>query len=194
MNILIVVATSNELLRNQFTDCEVLISGVGMIYTTISLTKELMQNNYDLVINVGIAGSFVEKFKIGDVVEVVEDCFSEIGTEVGDKFLTPTQLNLEIKNTFFTERKTDLNKAIGITVNTVHGKASSIEKIRNRLNPDIESMEGAAVMMVCEQFNTPTIQIRAISNILEERNKENWNIPMAVKNLNTEIRRFIDTQ
>ena len=193
MNILIVVATSDELLREQFTDCEVLISGVGMIYTTISLTKELIRNNYDLVINVGIAGSFVEKFKIGDVVEVVADCFSEIGTEVGDKFLTPTQLNLEIKNTFFTERKTDLNNAIGITVNTVHGKASSIAKIRNRLNPDIESMEGAAVMMVCEQFNTQTIQIRAISNMLEERNKENWNIPMAVKNLNTEIRRFIDT-
>ena len=34
------------------------------------------------------------------------------------------------------------------------------------MNPDIESMEGAAVMMVCEKFKIKSIQIRAISNLV----------------------------
>ena len=44
--------------------------------------------------------------------------------------------------------KTNLNHVKAITVNTVHGNEDSISKIINRLNPDIETMEGAAIFIV----------------------------------------------
>ena len=50
-----------------------------MVNTTMYLTKELINNNFDLVINMGIGGAFSSALKKGDVVEVIEDYFSEIG-------------------------------------------------------------------------------------------------------------------
>ena len=52
-------------------------------------------------------------------------------------------------------------------------------------------MEGAACMMVCQKFNIPSLQIRSISNFIEERNKEKWNLSLAIKNLNFEARKII---
>jgi futalosine hydrolase len=46
-------------------------------------------------------------------------------------------------------------------------------------------MEGAAFFYVCRQLNVPCIQIRAVSNYVEKRNRDAWNIPLAIKNLNT---------
>ncbi|HET8963083.1 MAG TPA: hypothetical protein VFM99_04255, partial [Chitinophagales bacterium] len=71
-----------------------------------------------------------------------------------------------------------------ITVNTVHGKLESIHAIKRRLDPDTESMEGFAFFYACRFFNIPFYQIRTVSNFVEPRNKSNWNIPLAVENLN----------
>jgi futalosine hydrolase len=52
-------------------------------------------------------------------------------------------------------------------------------------------MEGAAVFKVCNEFFIPCIQIRAISNKVEKRNKENWNMPLAIRNLNNQVAKII---
>ena len=190
MKILLVAATSDEILKDFFSNSEILISGVGMVNTTFSLTKQLSQNSYDLVINIGVAGAFNNDLKIGDVVEAVEDSFSEIGFENGMKFEEFS--DFEITNTFKVKGKTNLQKVKGITVNTVHGNEASIVKIVDTLNPDVESMEGAACFMVCEKFNIPCMQIRAISNKVEKRNKTIWDMPLAIKNLNIKVQQIID--
>jgi futalosine hydrolase len=87
--------------------------------------------------------------------------------------------------------KSTLKSVKSITVNTVHGNAQSISEIVERENTDIESMEGAAVFNVCEYFNTNCIQIRSISNKVETRNKDNWDIKTAISNLNNEVERII---
>ena len=191
MKILLVVATKLEIIEEKFKNCDVIITGAGMVNTTFSLTKRLSKRSYDLVINMGVAGSFSDKIKIGDVVEVVEDIFSEIGHEDGNIFSEFT--NFRIENSFKVEGKTKLKKAKGITVNTVHGNEKTITEMRSRLNPDVESMEGAACFMVCEKFEIPSIQIRAISNKVEKRNIENWNLDLAISNLNTEVEKIIDS-
>jgi futalosine hydrolase len=71
-----------------------------------------------------------------------------------------------------------------ITVNKVHGNENSISKIVAQFNPEIESMEGAAFFYACEQTKTCCMQIRAISNIVEKRNREKWQIGLAIKKLN----------
>jgi futalosine hydrolase len=189
MKILLVVATEQEIIKNKFKDCTVLVTGVGMVNTAIHLTEELLKNKYDVVLNMGVAGSFSEDFKIGDVVEVLEDNFSELGFENGSRFEGFS--DFEIVTNYSVAGKTDLQKVRGITVNTVHGNEKSINEIVKRLNPDLESMEGAAVFKVCKKFTVTCMQIRAISNKVEKRNKENWDMHLAIKNLNDKVAQII---
>ena len=192
MKILLVVATEQEVIKDKFKDCKVLITRMGMVNTSIQITKELMQNKYGLVINMGVAGSFSQDYSIGDVVEVVEDNFSELGFENGNDFGQFSDSEMVTK--YSVESKTNLQKVKGITVNTVHGNEQSIAEIVNRLNPDVESMEGAAVFKVCNEFAISCIQIRAISNNVEKRNKANWNMPLAIHNLNNQVAKIIMEQ
>ena len=189
MKILLVVATKQEVIESKFKDCTVLVIGVGMVNTAIHLTEELLKNEHDVVLNMGVAGSFSEDFKIGDVIEVVEDNFSEIGFENGSGFEGFS--DFEIVTNYSIAGKTDLQKVRGITVNTVHGNEKSINEIVKRFNPDVESMEGAAVFKVCKKFAVTCMQIRAISNKVEKRNKENWDMHLAIKNLNDKVAQII---
>ena len=189
MKILIVAATDFEMEKDQFSAHDILITGVGILETTLELTKKLALNRYDLVINAGIAGSFDNKIKIGDVVEVTEDILSELGYEENKTFFEFK--NFSVRNKFTVDSKTDLLKVKSITVNTVSDNKSTIKKIKNRLNPDIETMEGAAVFRVCNDFNIPCIQIRSVSNFVGERNKKDWNIDLAIKNLNLSLNKII---
>ena len=51
-------------------DIDVIITGLGMVFTTYNLTRVLRERKYDLVINAGIAGSFSDELSIGTVVNV----------------------------------------------------------------------------------------------------------------------------
>ena len=55
-------------------------------------------------------------------------------------------------------------------------------------------MEGAAVFYACKMNNVPCLQVRAISNYVEPRNKENWQINLAINNLNNWIINFIENK
>ncbi len=189
MKVLIVVATNFEITSDKLKIHPVLVTGIGMVNTSINLTRELSKNSYDLVINMGIAGSFKDFINIGDVVEITEDSFSEIGFENNNQFNKFSEF--DIKTSFTVNPKSTLTRVKSITVNTVHGNAQSISEIVERENTDIESMEGAAVINVCEDFNTNCIQIRSISNKVEARNKDNWDIKTAISNLNNEVERII---
>lgn len=193
-SILIVAATENELpkLKGQFPNLKIdsLVTGVGMVATTFQLTQKLSENKYDLVINVGIAGAFSESLEIGSVVQVSSDRLAELGAEDHDLFLPADEMNLIEKSDL--EFNTDCRIAglpivSGITVNRVHGNAESIAQIREQYNPDIESMEGAAIGFVCSKLGFQWCQIRSISNRVEPRDKSNWNIPLALKNLHHEV-------
>jgi futalosine hydrolase len=164
-------------------------TGVGMTQTAYVLTKRL-HKPVDLVINAGIAGAFYKGIDIGEVVEVVSDCIIEMGAEDGDTFLEFAKLNLPGTNSFEnvvykqTQHLSELKKARGATVNKVHGNEGNIVRLLKQFDVEIESMEGAAVALVCEQEKIPYIQLRAISNYVTKRNRDTWDIPLAVKNLN----------
>jgi len=192
MNILIVAATNQEILSQEFSDYDILISGVGMINACFGLTKYLQENKPDIIINVGVAGAFKKEYVLGDVLEVSWDCFSEMGVQNRDRFLNMSDVGLDVDTTFQYSPQTNLIQARGITVNTVHGKNEAIEEVVKRLNPDLESMEGAAFMLVCQKFNIRFIQIRSVSNYVEERNKEKWDLDLAIRNLNIQLRTIIN--
>jgi futalosine hydrolase len=183
---------------------DVLITGVGIHATAFYLGKYLC-NKYDFAINAGIAGSFNRNLEIGSVVNVYSDCFAELGAEDDTEFLSVFDLGLIGKNEFpfnngMLENKWDLTNPIidklpkvnGITVNKVHGNEDTIAKVFQLFHPYTESMEGAAFLYACCMENIPCLQLRSISNYVEKRNREAWNIPLALQNLHKSILTIYD--
>lgn len=171
---------------------DILITGVGMTATAFALGQHL-NNGYNLVLNVGIAGSFDKNIPLGSLVNIYTDTFAELGAENHDEFITIDELGFG-NNTFKASYQVaDLPTMKGITVNKVHGNTDSIAKITQRFSPQTESMEGAAVFYACNALDIPCAQVRSISNYVEPRNKENWQIGLAIKNLNDWIISFLTT-
>lgn len=169
---------------------DILITGVGMTATAFALGRYL-NSIYNLVLNVGIAGSFDKNIPLGSLVSINTDTFAELGAENHDEFITIDELGFG-DNTFkATYQIVDLSIVRGITVNKVHGNADSIAKIEQKFNTQTESMEGAAVFYACNTLQIPCAQVRSISNYVEPRNKENWQIGLAIKNLNHWLIEFL---
>lgn len=175
----------------------VLVAGVGSISTAWEMLKWFSVNGRpDLAINAGIAGSYKEDIKIGDVVMPVTDCFADAGIEDDGNFLTLAEAGL-IKANRFPFRggliDTDPGYAVefrgiiktvnAITVNTATGTDTTRDRLVKKFNPDIESMEGATFFYICKREKIPFLALRAISNIVEIRNKSNWDIKLALLNL-----------
>ncbi len=183
---------------------EILITGVGMVATAFELGK-VMSSKYDFALNLGIAGSFANKFNIGDVIEINQDHFIELGAENDQDFISIFELGFLNPNVFpfsdgFIKNSLtstnpflqQIKKAKGITVNKVHGNEKSIKKTIASYDPEIESMEGAAFLYACLLEKLPCAQIRAISNLVEKRNRDNWNIPLAIEKLNISALKILE--
>lgn len=198
MKILIAAATAEEIsiLKEIDTyghEIDFLITGIGMVSTAYMVTRQFAAGEYDLAINIGLAGSFDRSLQIGEVVRVEVDHFSEVGAEDGEDFLTLEDMGLEglssvtLEIDYHSDTLNSLPVVTGITVNTVHGNETSIEKVVERLNPSVETMEGAAFLYICKRERTLAIQLRSISNYVEKRNRDNWNVPLALSNLHKTI-------
>ena len=173
----------------------ILITGAGMVATAFAMGKHLAENKYDLAINLGICGSFDRGIALGDVLEIVEDDLAELGAEDDEDFITIEKLGFgesSFRATYRLPEKFNLKKVNAVTVNTVHGNDASIKKLSGRMNAQLESMEGAAFFYACREAGVPGLQIRAVSNYVEKRNRDAWQIGLAIKNLNTFAGEFLD--
>jgi futalosine hydrolase len=136
------------------------------------------------------------------VVEIREEIFADLGAEDAQgNFLSLSELGLlspseyPFQNGLMVNPRTalpGLATVRGISVNKVHGFAPSIASTANRFQPQVESMEGAAFFYGCLMSRVPFLAIRSISNRVESRNRENWNIPLAVKNLNAFLKNWLE--
>ncbi|MFZ4704780.1 MAG: futalosine hydrolase [Bacteroidales bacterium] len=178
-------------------ELDVLLTGVGMVATAYWLGRTLSAKSYDVAINAGICGSFDRRIAIGEVVDVAQDSFPEMGAEDGEYFLSLIDLDLlgrdefpftngilENKGVFDHPALGTLRKVKGVTVNKVHGHAESIMKFLKDSRPDIETMEGAAFLYACQSIGLKCLQLRSVSNYIETRDRTAWNIPLAIRNLN----------
>jgi futalosine hydrolase len=182
-------------------DISLLVTGVGSVSTAWVLKQWITLNGKpDLAINGGIAGSYNDELVPGDVVMPVFDCFADAGIEDGDNFFTLSEAGLMSADEFpykdgllFADtRYIDRMKALlrpvrAITVNTATGSEISRKKLLKKFNPDIETMEGATFFYICCRENIPFMALRAISNRVEQRNKDNWNIALALDNLSERL-------
>ncbi len=203
MKILIVSSTQLEvkdLMDTKLSQVDFLICGVGIPSCMYELSKTLAsKKDYDLIINAGIAGSFDQSIEIGRVVRVYQEEFGDVGIGHQNDFLAIQQTDFstphysKLKNDFCPNNLQHLKSASGITVNTVSYSKSLAEQRKNLFGAEIESMEGAAFFLMMQKTNIPYLQIRSISNYTGESDKTKWNIPLAIKNLQTELKNYLET-
>ena len=179
-------------------EIDVLITGVGMVATAAWCSRALVQTRYDLALNLGVCGSFDEFIEPGTVVHIVSDRLAELGAEDGDRFLSLAELELPGESEFLNLDPPSnlgleqLPAVTGITVNTVHGNERTIAAVTGRFSPQVESMEGAAFMSACLIHKVPFAQVRAVSNLIERRNRGAWKIDDAIRNLGVAALRIIN--
>lgn len=173
-----------------------IITGIGSVPTTYHLTRELARSKYDIVLNLGICGSFIDEISLGEVVYVEEEIFADLGVETEEGFKTIFEAGLAEKdmrpysngkliNKSRINEKVfgNLKRVNGLTVNKSTGSVVEAEHLKLKFKADIESMEGAAVFYTCLLESVPFVEIRSVSNKVGVTDKAGWNIPLATKNL-----------
>ena len=184
---------------------DILATGVGMVATAAWCSGVFARERYDLVLNAGVCGSFRPALPPGTVVHVTTDHIADFGAEDGDAFLSVQQLQLLSADEFpwtsgrLVNSAPPRNEALqrlpvgdAITVTTVHGNDATIARAVERYNPHVESMEGAAFMYACLVHGVPFAQVRAVSNIVERRNRAAWKLGEAVEALGAVVVEIID--
>ncbi len=204
MDILIVSATELEIepFLQQKYKADVLITGVGIPATVFHLTKKLIAKNYILAIQAGVAGTFGNGLELTDVALVKEDVFADSGIEEKGNFHTLFETGLAGNNDFpyvngwLINDNPLLNKlqlplAKAITINKITDNQSTWQPLQQKFSASLESMEGAAFHYVCLQQKINFLQLRAVSNMVGERNKSKWEMKNAIENLNSELLKII---
>jgi futalosine hydrolase len=186
---------------------DILTTGVGMVATTAWCSGLFARERYDLALNAGVCGSFRPALPPGAVVHVTTDRIADLGAEDGDAFLSVHDLQLLGEDEFPFTRGRLVNAAPpsnavlerlpiadAVTVNTAHGNDDTIARVVGRFNPHVESMEGAAFMYASLIHAVPFAQIRAVSNVVERRNRAAWKLQEAVAALNQTLLAVIDRE
>lgn len=209
MKILVVAATSLELDyinsiqisgKNQILKK---VLGVGQVPTTYNLLNNIESLTPDLIIQIGIAGSFLNDCTLGEVYAVGEEYMADLGVVENATFQSIFDLKLmnENQSPFINRKlinphqhlfqKTNLKKVSAISVNEISTSRERINYYKQQYNPVLESMEGAAFHYCCIMKNIPFIQLRGVSNYVGERNKNNWRIEASLEALAKSTKEFI---
>ena len=215
MRVIITAATNLELdgcakkASQLFKKSKVKISfhatGIGMLASGVKLTQLITAHQPDLIIQMGIAGSYIKTEPLGKIWVVTSEAIADLGVREKGIFtdLFDSQLIKENEAPFkkrklinqgvklFNVLKTDT--AAAVTINEITTSPKRIKEIIEAHNPDLESMEGAALHYVGSLTKTPFIQIRAISNYVEERNKAKWKLKESIEQLEAYVLTYLAT-
>jgi futalosine hydrolase len=196
MNVLVIAATDRELTglkEISFSRPSLMVhtavTGVGLMPSTYAIMQMIARLKPDLIIQVGIAGSFNPTLVLGTAVTVRQEMLADMGVYESDGYHDIFDLGLAEKNMPPFEQGAIVNHhdhliesaslpaVTAVSVNEISTSTEKIKVFAEKYKADIESMEGAALHYVCAMQQIPFIQIRGISNLVGERDKTKWKIP-----------------
>ncbi|MBH0171262.1 futalosine hydrolase [Fictibacillus sp. 18YEL24] len=176
---------------------DVVLAGVGPISAGVQTTKALLTNDYDLVINMGIAGGFQDKAAVGTLVIADEMISGDLGAESPEGFITLDELGFGASTRIKADSELVMHcltslKLAGVavqlgnilTLSTVTGTSETTKSLQDR-EPDAvaEAMEGYGVALAAQEFGKPVLEIRSISNPIGPRDRSAWRMKEAFDTL-----------
>ena len=175
---------------------KLLIGGIGQLQTAYALQNRIRFERPDLVIQAGIGGAELKE-DIGRVYAIRSEQIADLGVMEKTGFTNIFDMGLQSRDRSpFTDGKLEnpyrslidwsgLPVLDGLTVNEI--KSSDFTGIQRNPLRFVESMEGAALHYVCLMEKIPFLQIRAISNITGDRDKNRWKLKEALKALHSQL-------
>lgn len=171
-------------------------AGVGPIEAAVQTTMALSQNTYTCVISAGIGGGFASHVELEQVVIASAIHAADLGAETMDgyssiealgfgKSIIKTDHERSLRLTkLLQERDIPVIYAPILTLSTVTGTEQTAAKLQQRY-PDAaaEAMEGFGVASAAKAFGIPALEMRAISNYIGPRDRDEWRIPEALQRL-----------
>ncbi len=79
-----------------------------------------------------------------------------------------------------------------ITLSTCTGTTARAKELEERYNGLCENMEGAAGAHVAALHGVPWLEVRGISNIVEDRDLKKWDIPKAAGEAQSAVRHIVE--
>lgn len=190
------------------------VTGIGKVNAASAVTALLQHGSPELLINTGCAGAYAGSgLTVGDLAAATSETHADEGvfTPVGWQSLELIGIPLVIRNgkDYFNEfplsmqatgKAVNLAAALGLvmkrgkflTVSNCSGTVSRGVELAERFGGICENMEGAAVAQVAMRFGIDCLEIRGISNMVEDRDFSRWNIPQAVESAQRFILKFIE--
>jgi futalosine hydrolase len=177
-------------------------SGVGKANAAAATSSLLGFFRPEAVIVLGCGGAFPGSgLRVGDLAVASEEIYGDEGVLTADGFLDMEALQLPLVqrngHCFFNRYPTSpllREKARGllssgtddtfpatasgpfVTVSTCSGTLAAGTELARRTGGICENMEGAAVAQICAMNNVPFMEIRGISNLVEDRDISRWNL------------------
>jgi futalosine hydrolase len=168
--------------------------GVGMPTAAAAMTRAVLEHKPTHVLLFGVAGAFPDRHRnadaeglaVGEVCIVGSDRYGDLGVELPGGYRGLAQMELVAEDAFVlplhlselgrVAAALDLPVVEAVTVATGSGTEAASEKMARRSRASIETMEGAAVAMVCAAHGIPLLHVRAISNETGDRARGGWDL------------------
>tara|TARA_B100001996_G_C18665223_1_gene594628 strand:+ start:534 stop:1133 length:600 start_codon:yes stop_codon:yes gene_type:complete len=170
INPLIVVALEEELGNKKLDDFDLLVTGIGKVNASLSLTLKLKNSseNYNSIINFGTAGSnYLEPGSFVDCTKFIQrdmDC-----TPLGfPEFQTPFEDNIEINFYDYKNNFNPLNN--NLTCYTGDSFVNQKKEYKG-----VFDMEAYSLAKVSKFFNIPFISFKYISDGADSNSSSDWN-------------------
>ena len=182
------------------------VTGVGKISSALETERALTEWQPDRVVQIGCAGAFpASGLEPGDVGLASEEVLADEGVETPEGFLELDVLELpaarrgdaalynrvpvslpapSVLEELRRRTSASFRLATGrfITVSAGSGSEDRVRELESRWQPLLESMEGAAVALVCWERETPFHEIRGVSNRVGPRDRASWDVDTALRN------------
>jgi len=185
-------------------DCKLLYitSGIGKVNAAHAATLMINRYNPSLIINFGLGGAYPSSgLDVGGVAIATKEIYTDVGVwlEKGlqtletigiplvqagrrryysafplEGRLTKRLIGRRLLNKWEQHSGVSIRKGPFATVSACTGTNKRAEELEKRFGVICENMEGAAVAQICALYNVPLIEIRGISNLVEERNRSSW--------------------
>lgn len=181
------------------------LTGIGAVQACHCVTREVVAaaaagDPYNLVVNLGIAGSYdLEAFPIGSAAVISREHFADLGFGSEEGFSDLFQYGILEKDDFpytkgalarqllpYPHIEKVLEKygaGAGATVQCVTGTQARCNEIVAMYDPQIESMEGAGVYYAALMEKVPFFELRTVSNAVGERDTSKWESKAALDTL-----------
>ena len=177
--------------------------GVGKINAAIATSALIERFRPRLVINLGCAGAYPGSgLSIGDLAVASEEILGDEGVLTTNGWQNLEYMNLPALvqgsqryynsiplSKHAAEKAMQMADCYGVklvrgrfvTISTCSGTKQRGEELAGQFGAISENMEGAAVAMTCLRYGINCLEIRGISNLVEERDLQGWDIPRAVE-------------